>query len=184
MAIVVEVPRSIWTCPRVRAVEAFCDWLWAHHRRTLGLPSAEVVVEVRAGRRVGSTTAVGRIVVEDTIGTYPDAFLVQVAIGTDDDQDAHDWASRLATVSHELVHVGQFAKMFGGVTPGAIARRVGGPHSAIETALRPWLTTDNEGAGARSPEAIGARLRDEFLTAHREFAACPVCPSRCGCRSR
>ena len=182
--IILEVPPAIWKCPRVAALDAFCTWLWAEQRTLLGLPP-EVLVSVRAGRQMGRR-AVGQFIVEETFGVFPDAFWLVVAIGATRQEDEADWASRLTTVPHELVHVGQFVATFGGRTPAAVARSAGkrANRLAIDAAFAPWSSVDHEAGGPASPEMIARRLTDAYHDANPAAAARPNCSSSCGCRPR
>jgi hypothetical protein len=107
-----------------------------------------------------------------------------VAIGSIPYEDEADWAARLTTLPHELVHVGQFVRAFGGRTPAAVARSAGAGRVAIDAAFQSWASMDAEAGGAASAEAIGRRLTDAYHDAFPLVAGLPLCPPRCGCRSR
>jgi hypothetical protein len=191
-SLVLEVPRALWSCPRVGVAEALTDWLGAPAQcAELGLPPDEIIVGLHAGRRLRATHQVGRFVVFDQ-GVWSGQWYIEIAFGREADEDEIDLQSRLETIPHELVHLARFARQFGGRTPAQVAQTAHeqGGWAAISAAFRPWEVVDREGDGPDSPEAIGRALTGRFLGAYRavllqtpkgQRAACRL---GCGCRAR
>lgn len=177
MPIVLSVPKSLRSCGRVAAASALCEWSSGPVGRDLGLPDRPVTVELSPKPEL-TRHQVGRFVVEGWGRRFVDRFWVMIAIGRRPDGG---WEAQLASIPHELAHVGQWVRLFGERTPWEVvspdfeAGVVGLP------SLAPWRRFEHEGGGGSSPESIARRLTPAFLKVHPEYIY-PRCRDDCPCR--
>lgn len=122
--LIVEAEPKIFGAPRTLLAEQFCDWL-VREGCIPDLPAAEIVVTITPTKRIsfpyGTKGAVGSCVT--WLGYEPnDRWEVAVAYGEEysDEADVVAW---LTTIPHELLHLADFAKAFGGRLPNEVSSR-------------------------------------------------------------
>ena len=177
--LVLEVPKSLQHCRRVDVLEAFCDWLEEKNEPAGFHELGEVIVELRAGHLLRGGKSVAAFLVSWAGPTFNNDFRVLLALGAEADEDGDDWERRLASLPHELVHVAQFGRLFGGRTPGQVARDAVAQGLHPYAPFYPWDNFDDEGDGVDSTESVARRLTAHFIAEQRQAAYPPACPARC-----
>ena len=178
MTIALAVPPPFRRCARVEAVTAFAEWLDGRAGAELGLPVRTVTVEL-SPKPALSRGAVGRFLVEGYGRRFLTELWVSLAIGQRSDVD---WEAQLATLPHELAHVGQWVRRYGERSPWDVVEPDFASGAVGLPSLAAWRF-DSEGGGRSSPEAIARRLTPAFLADRDQFRY-PVCPASCPCWGR
>jgi hypothetical protein len=110
----------------------------------------------------------------DRAGRWLDCLLVGIAIGHQLDSDW--WEPQLATLPHELAHIGQWAEIYGEQTPWEVVKQDIDSGAVGLPSLSPWRRHDGEAEA----EKIARILTPAFIDIHPEFE-CPACPVGCPC---
>jgi hypothetical protein len=174
----IHADKPLRACGRAKSVAAMLDWL-SEDGGVPGLPlSLPVVVELSPKPEL-SRGHLGRFLVQGWGRRWLDEFRIVVSIGCRPDGS---WYQQLATVPHELRHVGQWVSLFGPRTPWAVVEPDYAAGAAGFPSYAPWKRIDHEG-GPQSPEDVGRDLVDMFLADHPEEEY-PVCPQGCPCGAK